>query len=123
MAGKVRADNFPTAALVGRTEYMVAGGVEHVWIVGRDQDWKRPLKTILLILRTPTGRQFRPDSNIAFLASPVIVAGKISMVAPGIHNIGVVRTNGNVSTFSSSNLIRVGLCNTRERRTTGQADS
>src|SRR5258708_13369212 len=121
MAGKVRADNFPTAALVGRTEYMVAGGVEHVWIVGRDQDWKRPLKTVLLILRTPTSRQFRPDSDVAFLASPVIVAGKISMVAPGIHNIGVVRTNGNVSTFSSSNLIRVEFFNTPAPTTTAHA--
>ena len=52
----------------------------------------------------------------------MVIAGKIPKIVPGIENIGVIRTNGDVAAFSPSYIIDVGLGNTCESRTAGHGD-
>src|SRR5258708_30205630 len=80
------------------------------------------MESVLLVICPPAGSKHRPYGDIAFLATAVVIAGKIPKIVPGIHNIGVIRTNGDVAAFSPSYIIDVGLGNTCERRTAGQRD-
>src|SRR5579863_4152008 len=52
VAREIRADNLPTAPPVGRAEDVVAGHIEHVGVMRREQNGACPLKAILLVYRS-----------------------------------------------------------------------
>src|SRR5215204_4290660 len=62
--GQIRTDDLPTAAEVGRAEKDIAGDIELVRGMRREQNRESPIEPVLEALRTgsPTV-QFRPDRD------------------------------------------------------------
>ena len=74
IAGQVRADRCPRGAFIGRAEDVVATGVEHTDIVGREADREGPGEAIFHTACAPTSVDLRPDGDQADLFGAVVVA-------------------------------------------------
>src|SRR5215213_4848860 len=73
---QIRADDLPTAAEVGRAEKDIAGDIELVRGMRREQNREGPIEPVLEALRADSPTiQFRPDRDIADLAGAVVVVG------------------------------------------------
>src|SRR5581483_9068781 len=122
IAREIRADNLPTAPLVGRAEDMVAGHIEHIGVMRREQNRTCPLEAILLVYGSPTRRQFGPDGNIAQLMAAVIVARNVALIVTGKDDVWIIRAHSDIAAFASANRVTIGYGNACQGRTTGNRE-
>src|SRR5579864_942806 len=87
----------------------IAARVQYVRIVPREQDRKRPLKTILEALGAfAPSVQFRPHGNVTLLARPAIVRRHVVVEYTPIHRSGsdddirVIGFDGDVSALTAT---------------------
>ena len=56
------------------------------------------------------------------LAAAMVVAGNVSLVVPGIDDVWIIRSHGNIATFTASDLVQIRLRYGRTRRSAGHTD-
>src|SRR5262249_13206430 len=118
---QVRADGFPTGALVRGTKDEVAGGIEHVWVVWGEDDRVRPLEAIFEIPGAPA-RDNAPLPGAVIIAQQSPTTTRRTADGPGVNNIGVVGMDGNVAALRTPYGIAVAPENGPFVGTAGNAD-
>src|SRR5581483_1681954 len=122
VARQVGADNFPALALVGCAEDIVAGLIEDVGIVRREDNRAGPLEAVLQIARAPARSELGPDGDIARLARAVIVARDVALVVARVDDIGIIWPDRDIAAFATTDIVPIGLRNARPGRAIGHAD-
>src|SRR5579875_775438 len=89
----------------------------------REQDGAGPLKAIFLILSTPARSKLRPDGDIVRLLRAMVIAREITLVVARIHDIRVIGAHRNITALAAAYIVPIYLCDTGQRRATGQTDA
>ena len=74
VGGEVGADLLPALAAVGGAVHVLAGDVERVAVVGRDQQREGPLEAVPELFRRPSAGALGPHLDVAELAVALVVA-------------------------------------------------
>ena len=125
---QVRANGFPTGALVRGPKDDVASGIEHVRVVRGKDNGICPLEAIFEIPGTPATVGLGPDRDNAHLPAAVIIAQQHPATTrrttdgPGVDNIGIVGMYGNITALRAPYGIAVTPENGPFVGTAGDAD-
>ena len=73
----------------------------------RDHDRRRPLESILQILRSPAHGIARPRRDLDVLAGAPVMAGDLSVVAAAIDDIGVGGIGNNEAALAAADRVPI----------------
>ena len=113
VAREVRADCLPAIAFVGRLEDVVAGHIERVGIVGRDDDGIGPGKAVFEFGRIVAVVGFGPDGDEPYLSRAMVVALERAAAArrtadrAHIDDVRIVRMDGDVAALAGAGRVTV----------------
>ena len=99
---EVGADGLPRLALVARAEDAVAAVVEHVRVVWRQRDRRRPLEPVAHGARALPRARLGPHADEPRLFRAAIVPRDDPLVLAGVDDVGVVRPHRDVSGLAAA---------------------
>src|ERR1019366_8866852 len=102
IASKVGTDWRPSLSLVSRLEDALRGGVNHVRIVGRDQDRLRPPQAVFHIANAVAGSIHRPHRDVLLLVAVAIETRHHASARTCINDVRVLGIGLNVAALAAA---------------------